>query len=177
MRRRLLLAGLVTVVLAAAATWFVLGRQRDAALDDRLTAGTCSTDGRSDPTRPAGQNHVPSPTFSVDPPAGGDHTANVASTGQYTPGQVQDGPAVHALEHGYIVLWHRSGLADAERQRLEDVRNRHVRDVLMIERPSLPVPVAATAWGHRLLCQQVEDDALAAFIDAYVNEGPERVPH
>lgn len=41
----------------------------------------------------------------------------------------------------------------------------------------MPVPVAATAWKRRLLCQAVEPDALTAFIDAYVNEGPEKIEH
>lgn len=43
-------------------------------------------------------------------------------------------------------------------------------------RPSLEVPVAATAWHRRLLCGEVEPKTLRRFIDAYVNKGPERVP-
>ena len=39
----------------------------------------------------------------------------------------------------------------------------------------LPVPVAATAWGHRLLCGAVEPDVLARFVDERVGNGPEDV--
>jgi len=51
------------------------------------------------------------------------------------------------------------------------------KDVLVVERPTLTVPVAATAWGHRLLCQEVEREALVTFTGQYVNKGPEDVPH
>lgn len=39
--------------------------------------------------------------------------------------------------------------------------------------------VAATAWGHSLTCDDADPatlDALRAFRDRYIDEGPERVP-
>ena len=49
-------------------------------------------------------------------------------------------------------------------------------DVIVAERTSLPVPVAATAWESRLLCQQVEPAVLDRFVEARVGDGPEDVP-
>jgi len=177
MRRLVLVGALVAVLLASVIGFVIVDRRRDAQLEATLTGGTCTTDDRSDPTAPVGQNHVADPTYAVDPPAGGDHTANAAGPGVYAAENAEDGPVVHALEHGYIVYWHRPDIAPDERQQLEEMQAERDNDVLVVERPTLPVPVAATAWGHRLLCQEVEVEALARFTDEYVNEGPEDVPH
>lgn len=177
MRRLVLVGTLVAVLLASVIGYVIVDRRRDAQLEATLTAGTCTTDERSDPTRPAGQNHIDDPTYSVDPPAGGDHTPSAAAPGVFKADAIQDGPIVHALEHGYIVYWHRPDIAPSERRQLEQLQAERDKDVLVVERPTLTVPVAATAWSHRLLCQQVEPQALVTFTDQYVNKGPEDVPH
>ena len=51
------------------------------------------------------------------------------------------------------------------------------RDVLVVSRPSLQQPIAATAWHHRLLCTGLDQGALLAFVARYRNQGPERIPH
>ena len=170
-------AGVVLILVAVAAAFLVLDRRRDAQLDAELTSGTCEVDTRSDPTRPQGQNHVPAPTFAVDPPAGGDHAASAARAGVYKEGSTpDDGLLVHSLEHGYVIAWHRPDLPPDQLKELEDFQARHDEDVIVAERGGLPVPVAATAWGQRLLCQQVEPKALEQYFDAHVGNGPEDVP-
>ncbi|MDP8992266.1 MAG: DUF3105 domain-containing protein, partial [Actinomycetota bacterium] len=144
----------------------------------QLTAGSCSLDTRADPIDPSPGNHVADPTYRVDPPAGGNHSPSAASAGTYRDGEVPpDGQLVHSLEHGYVVLWHRPDLAGPDRDALQGVAGRYERDVLVVPRPSLRTPVAATAWGRRLLCQEVEPDALSLFVRSYRNKGPEKVPH
>lgn len=177
LRKRLIAAGLGLVLVGAVGAYLVNDRRQDAALNEALEAGgTCRADDESDPTRPAGQNHIPAPTFAVDPPAGGDHTAAVARSGAYAGEAVpEDGQLVHALEHGYVVVWHQGDLADDEKQQLQDFVEERAPDAILAERASLEVPVAATAWGQRLLCDGLELDALAAFHDAHVDNGPEDV--
>lgn len=176
LRRRLVAAGLVGLLLLAVAGYVVLDRRQDAELRDALTSGTCQVDTETDPTRPPGQNHVPSPSYAVDPPAGGDHLAAAARGGVYSGASVPgDGLLVHSLEHGYVIAWHQPGLPAEQRQQLADFEREHDGDVIVAERASLPVPVAATAWGHRLLCQEVEPAALERFFDEHVGNGPEDV--
>ena len=175
LRKRLGTLGLILLLLTPIAGYVVWNRVQSARLNDELTVGTCTTDSEMDRTRPTGQNHIPNPVFNVDPPAGGDHTANVSGAGITTVAAGQEGPVVHALEHGYIVLWHKPDLPEEQMTRLQEVYEDHERDVLLVERASMAVPVAATAWGERLLCQEVEPDVLERFVDAYVNEGPEKV--
>lgn len=170
--RKVLVGGLLGAFLLAGVAAFVLDRQRDQrALARALGAGSCETDRRTDPTQ--GDGHVVTPVFRVDPPAGGDHSEQGAEAGVFAGDRVpDDGRLVHALEHGYVVLWHRPGTDTAA---LERVAEEHEGDVIVAERASLPVPVAATAWERRLLCGEVEPAALERFVDAYVGEGPEDV--
>jgi hypothetical protein len=176
-RRKLVSAGLVAVLLGVVALYFVLDRRADAELRDALTSGSCEVDTETDPTRPAGQNHVQSPTYAVNPPAGGDHLPSAARGGVYAGTSVPaDGLLVHSLEHGYVIAWHRPDLPEEQKKALADFEAEHDGDVIVAERASLPVPVAVTAWGHRLLCQEVEQAPLERFFDEHVGNGPEDVP-
>ena len=172
-RRRLALAGLVLVAAAAVAAYVVFSQRDDAELRDALTSGTCEVDTRSD-TISGGDGHVASPTYTVDPPAGGDHTPQVARGGVYEGTAVPaDGQLVHALEHGYVVAWHRPDLAAEQKEQLAGFEQRHDGDVIVAERAGLTTPVAATAWGQRLLCQEVEPAALDRFAEEHIGGGPE----
>lgn len=176
-RRRLVAGGLVTAALLAVGTYVVLDRRGDAALRDTLTAGSCEVDERADPTDGVPGNHVTSPTYRIDPPAGGNHLGTGAATsGAYAGERVPvDGLLVHSLEHGYVVLWHQPGLPAGQLAQLVAVQEANGGDVIVAERTSLPVPVAATAWGHRLLCGQAEPEVLQRFVDERVGNGPEDV--
>ena len=177
LRRAGATSAVVLVALGVVATVVVLNRRSDAQLRTDLTADSCEVDTRADPTGPAGRNHVPSPSYQVNPPAGGDHLAAAARAGVYTGNSVpDDGLLVHALEHGYVIAWHRPDLPEDQRARLEDLQRRHDDDVIVAERSDLPVPVAATAWRQRLLCQQVESGPLNRFVAEYVGKAPEDVP-
>ncbi|MGH9149843.1 MAG: DUF3105 domain-containing protein, partial [Acidimicrobiales bacterium] len=168
-----LVVGVLGTVGAVAAV-VVADRRADDALIAGLTAGSCEYDSQRD----SGSGHVATPTYTVNPPAGGVHLASAAPAGTYPAESLPpDGQLVHSLEHGYVVLWHRSGLPEADMERLRGVRDAFARDVLMVERPSLPTPVAAAAWHRRLLCPRAEPEPLSRFVDEFRNKGPERVPH
>jgi hypothetical protein len=114
------------------------------------------------------------PTYTVNPPSGGDHLSAAVPPGIYTGSKVPpDGNLVHSLEHGYVIIWFQPGLVDQVRP----VYDSAPRDVLLVERANMDTPVAATAWGHRLLCSAVDVPQLEAFVQQYVNKGPEAIPH
>ena len=176
-RQRLGTAGLVLTVLAGVGVYVLLDRRSDAELRTALTQGSCSVDSRSDPTAGRGLNHVPSPRFQVNPPAGGNHLASAARGGVFAAASVpQDGLLVHSLEHGYIVVWHAPDLPDEQRAELESFESENDGDVIVVERAGMPTTVAATAWNERLLCDAVEPAALDRFFAEYVGKGPEKVP-
>lgn len=178
LRVRVAVVGAVVVAAGAVTAKVVADRRGTQKLEAALTSGSCRVDGKSDRDSGTGRNHVASPTFSVDPPAGGDHTAQAASAGEFTSSTLpSDGQIVHAMEHGYVAVWYRPGIPSDSLDTLRALRNEFDRDVLLLPRPTLPVPVAATAWHQRLLCDMAEAESLRRFVGAYRNKGPERVPH
>lgn len=179
LRNRGLTAAALIAVLVAITLVIVNNRREDAETARQLESGGCELDADADADAGQGRNHVPSPTYEVNPPAGGDHLAQAASAGTYTATNLPpDGQVVHAMEHGYVILWHAPDLAGDQVEALRELARKYNRDVLMLPRPGMPVPVAATAWHRRLLCGGSPDlVALEKFVVEFRNEGPEKIPH
>ena len=176
-RRRALRTRVAVIVVGIAlvggvVAWQVTNRRNASRTIATLTAGSCRYDTRSDRGRV--NEHGANPTFTVNPPSGGVHSASVAPSGTFSaenaPG---DGEVVHALEHGGIAVSYRPGLPPDRLAALEAIADEHGEDVLLLPRSSLGVPVAATAWHRRILCDQAEPDTVGRFVDAYAGEGPE----
>lgn len=175
LKRMLVAGGLATAALVAVGGYVVLDQRSDAELREALTGGSCEVDTEADSKRSA-TGHVPNPTYTVEPPAGGDHNPSPARGGVYAGTRVPaDGLLVHSMEHGYVVVWHQSDLPAEQKAELEAFEQRNQGDVIVAERPALPVAVAATAWQQRLLCGAVEPAALDRFAAQYVGKGPEDV--
>jgi hypothetical protein len=118
------------------------------------------------------------PVYTVNPPSGGDHLSIPVPPGDYEGARVPpDGNLVHSLEHGYVIIWFKPTLSAQDKATLRSVRQQFPRDVLLVERATMDSEVAATAWGHRLLCTGVDKGALAAFVKDFRNQAPEKVPH
>jgi len=114
-------------------------------------------------------------TYTIDPPAGGDHDPMPAPAGFYDTTDVPtDGHLVHSLEHGFVVIWYRPGsVSSSTVDGLRDLARRH-RWVLVAPRPSLPTALAATAWHRRLLCPDGASGPIGNFVTAFRNQGPEK---
>ena len=145
-------------------------------LRESLEQDGCTVDSRAD----KGQDHVTSATYSVNPPAGGDHHSAPTPAGFYDMANVPvDGNLVHSLEHGFVVVWYRpDGVSAATVNGLRELA-RSRRWVLVVPRPSLPTALAATAWRRRLACPEGADPLRADgpignFVTAFRNQGPEK---
>lgn len=118
------------------------------------------------------------PEYTVNPPSGGDHLSRAAGPGVYAGlNIVPDGNLMHSLEHGYVILWYRPDAPTAEVTLVRDVAQEYRRDVLVVERPDMPTPIAATAWERRLLCERADAEVLGDFVERTRNKAPEKVPH
>lgn len=148
----------------------------------------CVTDARIDVYSEGGVVHTDAPgykgplgnppTYTVNPPSGGDHLSRSVGPGVYAGlNVVPDGIAVHTLEHGYVILWHRSDAPVADITAIRDVQAKYNRDALVVERKEMDVPIAATAWKQRLLCSGADADKLGEFIEKSRNKAPEKIPH
>lgn len=179
-RTRAIVAGVVALLVVVIAVVVVTNKKEASANRNKLTAGSCSFDTKADPIDPPPANHVPPTSYKADPPAGGDHDPSAAAAGDYTLDQATpppDAQVVHALEHGYVAVWVRPDLSDTELAAARQAYDKYPDDVLLVPRPSLKGKAAATAWGRRLLCSDVEAASLTDFTRLYRNEGPEKIPH
>jgi hypothetical protein len=141
-----------------------------------------------------GSNHVTTKVkYLTNPPTSGDHAppGQQASDGSYV-GLEAPAPEryVHSLEHGRIIIQYKPGLPKRQIGQLETLYLEHSKTdfgldstnggftLIMQNNTKMTDDVAATAWGHLLACPTFNDrvfDAIRAFRQRYVLQGPEKV--
>ena len=84
---------------------------------------------------------------------------------------------MHNLEHGGIIVQY-NALSAGDVERLTNLVKRDAYHMILAPYPGLPadVNVALTAWTHLQTCNGVDESALLKFVNAYRDQGPERVP-
>ena len=115
-------------------------------------------------------DHVTTPvSYEQTPPVGGDHNPVWLNCGVYD-APVPNELAVHSLEHGAVWVTYQPDLPADQVQKLVD----SVPDEYMVVSPveGLSAPVVASAWGHQIALDGVEDPRLAEFIREY-RQGPQ----
>jgi len=176
LRNRIIIGGLV-LVLAGVVVFMAARPGSGPSVPDQLEAGLggCDYDTEFDGTARDQGDHVPNPTYKVDPPAGGPHLAQAANPGFYRDGDAPpDGQLVHAQEHGFVILWYRPDLPADKMTQLEQLSDQFGRELLLVPRESLEGEVAVTAWHRRLLCRELVPEKVSIFTRAYVDQGPEK---
>ena len=113
-------------------------------------------------------------TYNTDPPTSGDHYASTAPWGIQTE-PVQNEYQVHNLEHGGIVIQYNDSVTGEEVSQLEEIASQCDVKLILAPRPDMEQRIAVTAWTHYLYLEEVDRDQIQEFIDAHVDEGPERI--
>ena len=159
--------------------------QKSTNLDAAAKAAGCTlrsfTPGANDRTHVEGTVQ-----YKQNPPVFGPHNPVWASDGDYVgQGSPPTEKLVHPLEHGRVIIWYKPTLPPREISQLETLFSEPMEGKpegykqILVERPSLPGAVAASAWGQQLVCPKFSDkvfDAIRTFRVAYVDKGPESVP-
>lgn len=122
-------------------------------------------------------------THGSKPPSSGQHYPSWPMFRVYSR-PVPWGFLVHGLEHGAVVIaYNCPGGCPTEVAAIEEVvaavpvRPGCARPpVIVTPDPTLDVPFAASAWGHTLRAGCFDRARFAAFIQSYVNQGPENIP-
>lgn len=120
-----------------------------------------------------GRDHVTQASFATATPTSGSHSATSPGCGVFTQALPLEN-AVHALEHGSVVIWYKPDISDTERQRLTGIVDRWDSHVIVSPNPGLTDPIVATAWNRLMRFDTVGDD-LVEFVDVYRERGPEKV--
>lgn len=123
----------------------------------------------------AGRDHLASGAaydYGDPAPTSGPHDPRAPRCGPYDE-PIPPTLAVHALEHGAVILWHRPDLDARQVTTLEDVMGRHDSHVIVAPNPGITEPIVATAWNRRMRFQSAADPLLAEFVDTYRTRAPE----
>lgn len=115
-------------------------------------------------------SHVDGPVdYEEVPPLGGPHNPGWANCGFYGDQVVPNEFAVHSMEHGAVWITYPEG-ASIDTGALQELT---VGQSHVLVSPSQDAEqLTATAWGVQLELDGVDDPALPAFIEAYV-QGPQ----
>jgi hypothetical protein len=105
--------------------------------------------------------------YPVTPPVGGPHRQQWQNcSGDVYTVPIDDGRAVHSLEHGAVWITYRPDLAADEvatlRQRVEGGDY-----IMMSPYPGQPTAVSLQAWGYQLRLDSADERAVDAFIATY----------
>lgn len=166
-RRSLAIYGGVAVVLAAAAVLVARVAVRPAPPD---LGEQIPGQGRAHVQ--LGQSHPP---YNSNPPTSGWHTPQEARWGAHRT-EIPDEIVLHNLEHGGIWISYKDP-GDAELvEKLESLVARYRSKVILTPRPRNDSPIAVAAWERLLKLDTYDEGRIVAFINAYRNKGPERVP-
>lgn len=158
----------LVLLLAGAAAAAGCGGDDDGPVDQTAPCG----EDHQERIDPASLNHVfaggPEPDYATDPPTSGPHAPGAARSG------VLDEPLsrpeqVGQLEAGAVLLQYGPDLGADAVASLEALAGDRV---LVLPNDELPTPVVATAWTRKMECQAVDIEALRAFAEAHVGQGP-----
>jgi len=166
-RRPLAIYGGVAVAVAAAAAliaWAAI-RPTPPALGEQIP-------GQGQAHVQLGQAHPP---YNSNPPTSGWHTPQEARWGAHRT-EIPDEVVLHNLEHGGIWISYKDSGDDALVEKLETLASRYRSKVILTPRPRNDSPIAVAAWERLLKLDTYDEGRIVAFINAYRNKGPERVP-
>lgn len=120
-------------------------------------------------------SHVADGSLSADalPPTGGPHSSVPQRVASYD-SPIEDGNAIHALEHGVVWISYQPDLLTADDiEALERVRSDFSRDVILSPRPANSDAVVAASWERRLILDDVDSELLREFVATNRNRSPE----
>lgn len=128
----------------------------------------------SEVTRPPsrGRGHVAGATFESPTPTSGEHDAQAPRCSSYS-APLEPALAVHALEHGVVILWYDADQPDLS-ERLASMTEEWDSHVIIAANDSLDAPIVATAW-NRLKKYEPDDSEIVEFVRTYRKRGPESV--
>ena len=116
--------------------------------------------------------HVQTPVvYPQTPPVGGNHAPIWQNCGFYTT-PIANENGVHSLEHGAVWITYRPDLPSDQVEALRAFTTVPHAYVIVSPYSDLSAPIVASAWGHQLRLDSVEDPRLNQFVRAY-REGPQ----
>ena len=156
--------GIVVVLIIAVIVWPAIRSATQPLLGEEITEevmGVATHD-------PAGI-----PIRDGDPLPGGRHNP-IPQAPDFYEAPIQDGAAIHALEHGLIWIPYQPDLVTPEDiEVLRAIQDRFGRDLIVSPRPQNESAVAALSWGRILRLDFADDELLRDFVRSNRARSPE----
>lgn len=115
---------------------------------------------------------APAPQYLSDPPTSGAHMSGGAPASGVLDEPLDPPTQVQVLEGGRVLVQFGAGeVTPEEVEQLEALAAANAK-VVVAPHDALPAPVVATAWLHKMLCEDVDANALAAFAGSYTAKAP-----
>ena len=109
------------------------------------------------------------PAYQSDPPTSGAHRSGALPEGGFRTQPLDPPSQVQFLEAGRVLVQYQPGqVTPAELERLEGLPESD-DSIVVAPNSGLPAPVVATAWAHKMLCEDVDGNALTAFAGSYAD--------
>ena len=158
---------LVCVAGIAGAVWYTVRGDDEETRTDAISG---LIDYRATHPEWLGRDHKPADEkieYPMTPAAGGPHHQvwQRCSGDVYTT-PIDEGNAVHSLEHGAVWITYQVGLPAAEVEKLA-ARVRSNDYMMMSPYEGQSTPISLQAWGYQLQVSSAGDDRIARFVDAY----------
>lgn len=135
-----------------------------------------------------GRGHVPigeNVEYNSNPPTSGKHYEDWIRSGVYeTPND--DRNLVHSLEHGYVIMSYKcdlsqtvatpsASLCDLRKNQLAKIyEKKGKKKLIVVPKENLETNFALTAWTYLDKFNDFEEQRVTRFIDAHLNQGPEK---
>lgn len=105
-------------------------------------------------------------SYNSTPPTSGPHLSNLAPGGWHDEPVVKE-LVVHNLEDGYVAVWYRPNLDQAQKDRLRALVEEYGDKVIAAPYEGLDVPIALTAWTRLDKLPALDEDRIRNFVKAY----------
>lgn len=111
--------------------------------------------------------------YGTPTPTSGPHSPHAPACGWYDESLDLE-LAVHALEHGAVVVWYREDLREELASALRRLVERFDHHLIVSPNGRIDAPIVATAWTR---VKRYEDpQGVEEFVETYRERGPERLP-
>lgn len=112
-----------------------------------------------------GDDHPP---YNSNPPTSGWHTPDLAAWGTYDY-LVPEERLIHNMEDGGVILWYRFGTEEENADRVAALQEvaRGSQRIVIAPREDMPTLYALTAWQRLQRFDDIDQEAMQAFIEAY----------
>jgi len=123
-----------------------------------------------------GREHVDETQIQYDSaaPTSGSHLAGAPNCGSLSD-HLELGLAVHAVEHGAVIVWYQPDQEEELADPLRDFLSEWDSHWILSPNGSIDEPIVATAWSRRKTFDS-PSEGLREFVQTYRQRGPEKVP-